>query len=518
MKIPLHSPLEYLRQELQRRDGGAPPAEVQTHISLLLLGATRAWKVKKAVNLPYLDFSTPERRLAICRRELMLNRRTAPAIYRKVMQLVRTPDGDLQLDGSGELVEAVLEMQRFDEQGLLDRMAASGKITPPLIGRLAHVLAEFHARAQPALQLERSGSQRIGDVLRINEQALEEARAIHGTAAIDGLIGATRAASRQHAPLLDRRQHDGHVRLCHGDLHLRNIVVIEGTPTLFDCLEFDEDMATIDVLYDLAFVLMDLWHRGAHGLANLLLNRYLDESPQVDGLPLLGLFMSIRATVRGHVAATRALEMPQEDAPRPAVAGESRSYLDLATRLLQARPARLLAIGGLSGSGKSTAAAAVASVVGSAPGARVFSSDRIRKALHGVRPEARLGIEAYQPAVSAKVYAILRERAAAVLASGHSVVVDAVFDRQDERDSIAAVAHGLGLGFQGIWLEAPEAVLLERVAARRGDPSDADTEVVRRQLARDVGDIGWNRLAADGSDSDWSRLLALVADGAPGLR
>ena len=513
----MESPLEYLKSELQRRDGGEP-GEVQTHISLLLLGPSRAWKVKKAVKLPYLDFSTPEKRLAVCGRELTLNRRTAPAIYRKVMRLVRTQNGVLQLDGNGKLVEAVLEMQRFDERGLLDRMAANGEITPALIGRLAHVVAEFHSRAQPALQLERSGSQRIGDVLRINEQSLAAARPIHDAAAVDGLVFATRAAWQQHAPLLDTRQHDGHVRLCHGDLHLRNIVVIDGMPTLFDCLEFDEDMATIDVLYDLAFVLMDLWHLGADALANLLLNRYLDEAPQADGLPLLGLFMAMRATVRGHVAATRAREMPQDHARRAAVIGESLSYLELASRLLQTRPPRLLAIGGLSGSGKSTAAAAVASAVGPAPGARVLSSDRLRKALHGVPPETRLGTEAYQPAVSAKVYTILRERAAAVLGSGHSVVVDAVFDRQDERESIAAVARGIGVGFQGVWLEAPETVLLERVAARRGDPSDADTDVVRRQLERDVGEIAWTRLAAGGSDRDWGRLRALVADSAVGPR
>ena len=515
----MDQPLEYLKRELQRRDGGEPPAEVQTHISLLLLGQARAWKVKKAVKLPYLDFSTPEQRLAMCRRELLLNRRTAPAIYRKVMQLVRTHAGEWQLDGEGDLVEAVLEMERFDEQGLLDRMAADGKLTPALVDRLAQVVAEFHAGAQPALQLERSGSQRIGDVLRINEQALEAARSIHDAAAIDGLVAATNDAWRRHARLLDARQHDGRVRLCHGDLHLRNIVVIDGTPTLFDCLEFDEGMATIDVLYDLAFVLMDLWHLGADALSNRLLNRYLDVAPQVDGLPLLGLFMSVRATVRGHVAATRAQAMPRDHAARAAAIGESRSYLGLAMRMLRPSPPRLLALGGLSGSGKSTAAAAVASVVGSAPGARVLSSDRIRKAIHGVRPETRLGSEAYRPEVSARVYAILRERAAAVLASGHSVVVDAVFDREDERESIAAVAHGLGVAFQGVWLEAPERLLLERVAARRGDPSDADSSVVRRQLERDVGHIAWNRLPADGDDRDWRRLLTLVADeGALGRR
>ena len=507
----MESPLQYLKNELQRLDGGKVPDEVQTHISIVLLGATLAWKVKKAVQLPYLDFGRPQQRLAISERELALNRRTAPAIYRKVRRLVRAADGRLQLDGDGELVEAVLEMQRFDEDGLLDRMAVGGRISAALVTELAHVVAEFHSRAQPASGLERSGSQRIGDVLQINEQALDAARELAGTASVDSLIRATSATWQLQAPLLDARQLAGHVRLCHGDLHLRNIVVIDGVPTLFDCLEFDEDMATIDVLYDLAFVLMDLWHRGLERLANLLLNRYLDEAAESRGLPLLGLFMSMRATVRGHVSATRALEMPQDQPQRPGVIAQTQSYLALASRLLQAPPARLLAIGGLSGSGKSTAAAAVAAIIGAAPGARVLSSDRIRKALHGVAPVDRLDADAYRPEVSQRVYATLRERAAAILATGHSVVVDAVFDRQAERERVEEVARRAGVAFQGVWLEAPATVLLERVTARCGDPSDADAGVVRRQLERDVGTLAWTRVQADGSDRDWGRLRTLLA-------
>ena len=506
--------IEFLRDELQRLDGGAIPSVVQTHISIILLGRTLAWKTKKAVKLPYLDFRRVEQRLALCERELALNRRTAPAIYRCVRRLVRGTDGSLRLDGDGELVEAVLEMRRFDEAGVLDRMALRGELTPQVVTQLAHVVAEFHSRAAPAGGLSRSGSQRLGDILQINEQSLAAARSVFahglsGSAPTDTLIRTTRDQWQRHADLLDERQRAGRVRLCHGDLHLRNIVVMDGAPTLFDCLEFDADMATTDVLYDLAFVLMDLWHRDLQSLANLLLNRYLDESDEMDGLPLMGLFMSMRATVRAHVAATRALEIDAAQPSRAAVTDEARAYLALAVRLLLPQPARLVAIGGLSGSGKSTAAAAVAASVGAAPGARVLSSDRVRKALHGVTPQTRLGPQAYMPEVSARVYAALQERAAATLACGHSVIVDAVFDRQQERERIEAVASAAGAPFTGIWLDAPQAALLERVEKRRGDPSDADAAVVRRQLARDVGDLRWVRLQSGGSQ-DWSKLRRLL--------
>ncbi|NLD55274.1 MAG: AAA family ATPase, partial [Burkholderiaceae bacterium] len=312
------------------------------------------------------------------------------------------------------------------------------------------------------------------------------------------------------------RQDDGRVRHCHGDLHLRNIVAIDGMPTLFDCLEFDDDMATIDVLYDLAFALMDLWHAGNQPLANLLLNRYLDQADEADGLPLLPLFMAMRATVRAHVTATQALATPAGPAVRHAgdgaaperatLARAACDYLALADRLLAPAPPCLVAVGGYSGSGKSTTAAAVAHAVGAPPGARVLSSDRLRKALHGVSPQTRLPPQAYRPEVSEQVYRAMAEQAAAVLASGHGVVADAVFDRAQDRARIGSVAEAAGVPFIGAWLEAPAAVLLDRVAKRHGDPSDADAAVVKRQLERDVGPLDWHRIDSGGDAP--ARVLA----------
>lgn len=491
--------IAFLRAELARIDGGAVET-AETHISLVLLGRTLAWKLKKALRLPYLDFSTAQRRLAMCRRELALNRRTAPDLYRRVRRLVRAEDGALTLDAEGDLVDAVLEMARFDQDRLLDRLARKdgareGRLTPPLVARLAEIVAGFHEDAEQPAAPAAGGAERVEAVLRINEAGLDAARPLFGDGPVEAAERAMRGLWRRDRALLDARQRAGRVRRCHGDLHLRNVVEIGGEPVLFDCLEFDDEMATTDVLYDLAFLLMDLWHRDLRALANLLLNRYLDAAGrtadgEAAGLRLLPLFLSMRATVRAHVTATQA--MAGGDASS-ALAREARDYLDLAASLSSPRPPLLVAIGGYSGSGKSTTAAALAQGIGPVPGARILSSDRIRKRLFGVAPETRLPQEAYRPEVSARVYAAQREEARQVLAAGHGVVADAVFARPDERAAIEAVAAACGVGFRGVWLEAPERTLVERVEARRGDPSDATAAVVRAQLERDPGTLGWRR-------------------------
>lgn len=488
--------VDFLRAELARRDDADAVELVETHVSQVFLGRSLAWKLKKPVRRPYLDFSTPELRLACCRRELALNRRTAPQLYRRVIAVTRAADGALALEGDGRMVDAVLEMRRFDQDRLLDRLAERGELSAPLIARLAGIIADFHHRAAPVPAGEGSGSARVAAVLEVNRRGLAAARDLFGRAPLDRLVEATGAAWRDCRALLDGRQREGHVRETHGDLHLRNIVEIDGTPVLFDCLEFNAEMARTDVLYDLAFVLMDLWRRNLPALSNLLFNRYLDRADQLSGLPLMPLFLAMRATVRGHVLATQAVESDAADRAR--LAAESRAYLELAQDFLRPRPPHLVAIGGFSGSGKSTVAAAVAGEVGAAPGARILSSDRIRKQLHGVAPETRLPDAAYHPEVSARVYAVLHERARAALATGHGVIVDAVQDRQEDRDGIAEIARAAGARFTGIWLEAPQEVLIGRVDLRRGDPSDATAETVRRQMRRDPGPIGWHRVDAGG--------------------
>jgi aminoglycoside phosphotransferase family enzyme len=335
----------------------------ETHISIVVLGGKRALKLKRAVRLPYVDLSTAEQRLAIAKREVSLNRRTAPKLYVGVRRVTRQEEGRLALDGQGTLVDVVVEMVRFDQDDLFDRMALRGVLTPALLTKLAGEIGRFH-REVPA-DSGQSGASNIDAVLVINERSLATTH-VFALEAVAAFNAAFRKALLLHASLLDRRAQVGKVRHCHGDLHLRNICLFAGAPTLFDCLEFSDSMATIDVLYDLAFLLMDLERRDLRNEANLVFNRYLDEADESDGLPLVPFFMALRAAVRAHVTATAAEEATDEEA---AISrrGEAQGYFDRALALLEPKPAMLVAIGGFSGSGKSTVAAAVAPAIGSPP-------------------------------------------------------------------------------------------------------------------------------------------------------
>lgn len=506
--MPRDEPSEVLAflAERLRAPGAEAPETVQTHISILLLGRDRVYKLKRAIRLPYLDFSTPGLRLDACREEVALNRRTAPALYLGVRRITREAGGALAFDGQGELVDAVVEMKRFAEDTLFTRLAQAGRLDRPLLTALARTIAGFHAQAPRAPGGD--GAQRILDVLELNEQCPDMAPAF-GAAAVDALRAALRKAWARHAPLLDARARAGKVRRCHGDLHLRNLCLLDGQPTLFDCIEFNEAIATIDVLYDLAFLLMDLWQTGLRAEANWVMNRYMDESGDAGGLPLLPFFMALRASIRAQVLSTQAA-LP--GAARQDILPQARAYLDLAMALLRPAPARLLAIGGLSGTGKSTVAAAIAHRIGAAPGARILASDRIRKRLAGVPAETPLPPDSYTRESSDRVYAALAAEAARTLALGHACIADAVFSRQEERQRIERCAAEAGAPFQGIWLEADPDTLVARVRARRNDPSDATADVVRAQLRRHTRPPGWLAVQA-GQDAAATQAAVLAAPG-----
>lgn len=466
----------------------APIKVLDTHISRIFLTRDRAFKLKRAVHLPYADFSTPAIRLATCEKELSLNAPHAPALYRGVRRITRTAAGGLEFDGTGDLVDAVVEMTRFADEGLLSRVADRGGLTPEMSADLARLAAAYHAAA-PAIHAG-GGAANIAGVLDINRAGFATS-SVFPDSEVAALDASFRAALDRHAATLDRREAAGMVRRCHGDLHLGNICLFQGRPTPFDCIDFNDQIATVDVLYDLAFLLMDLWFRGLPGLASLVANRYFDETGTDGGFALLPFFMAVRAAVRAHVTATQAAR-----AGTP-LASVARRYFDLAAQLLTPVAPRAVVIGGLSGSGKTTVAEALAPFVGAAPGARIVESDRTRKALFGVTDETRLPQSAYTPDVSARVYAELGHRSQTILNEGASVLVDAVFDRPGRRSDIAHAITETGHMFTGVWLDAEPDALRDRVRHRRGGPSDATVDVLDRQLARHTGPIDWHRVSTD---------------------
>lgn len=473
---------------------------IETHISRIFLVGQRAYKMKRAVKLPYVDFSAPRLRLAACEKEVELNSKTAPGLYLGVRRITREADGKLAFDGTGQMVDAAIEMVRFDQSKLLDRMATAGELTPVRMTAVARMIVSYH-RAAPTIH-NGSGSSNLAGVLDINEAGFATSH-VFAKAEVTSFAKAFRTTLARHSGLLDRREAAGKVRRCHGDLHLRNICLFDGEPRLFDCIEFNDQIASIDVLYDLAFLLMDLWHRGFPQLANLVMNRYLDEADDEDGFVLLPIFMAVRAAVRAHVTAT---QVEEGSADSDKLSAEARSYFDLARTLLQETPPRLVAIGGLSGSGKTTIAEALAPHIGAPPGARIVESDRIRKAMHGVPAETRLPDKAYRPGVSKRVYREMAWRAGLILAEGGSIVADAVFDRRSDRDRIEKAAQDRGVAVAGFWLDADPLVLWQRVSERKGGPSDATIDILSRQLQRNATQSSWRKINAD------RKLVDIVAE------
>ncbi|MGH6824537.1 AAA family ATPase [Methyloceanibacter sp.] len=459
---------------------------IETHASVVFLAGPRAYKVKRAVKYPFLDFSTLERRRRALLNELHINRRTAPQLYLEVLPITVGAGGQFYISGQGEIVEWVLVMRRFDQSNLLDRMAEQGRLSLTTMPQLAGVIAEFHRNANRFLGAKENVSALLA-VIEDNAAVLSGKDAIFQAEALATVDHASRQALAALAPLLQARAQAGYVRHCHGDLHLGNIVEIEGAPVLFDAIEFDDAIATIDVLYDLAFLLMDLGARGLPAHANAALNAYLETSGDTGnlvGLAALPLFLSMRAMIRAKVELLRADLKPESRAEAEARAA---SYVLLARNHLERKRPRLIAIGGLSGSGKSSVAQALAPQLDAFPGAVLVRSDVERKRLFGVASEERLPRSAYAAEVSDIVYTICRKRALMALEGGHSVIVDAVQAKRDERDAIAEIAAHAGVALIGLWLDAPAETMRGRIARRVGDASDATPAVLDEQLQYDLG-------------------------------
>ena len=476
--------------------GGAETQRIDTHTAAVVMAGDRAWKLRRPADYGWLDYATRERRRVCAEREIALNSATAPGLYLGLGGIL--PDGDgWRLAPPGDLpenAEPIVVMHRFRQRDLFDRMAAAGQLTPELMRATGRAVADMH-KAAPA----REGMGRLPAFAGRETNELVQLADLLGTDAVAAFSTAVQDRAEAVAGLAAERG----ARRCHGDLHLRNIVLWRGQPAPFDCIDFNDAFTDIDPLYDLAFLLMDLDHRGHGELAVEVFNAWAERlaaEPEAEvgiaygGLALLPFFKACRAGIRAKVGA---MSLRGRDlATCAAELAEAREYLALAIRYLtQAPPAKLIAVGGLSGSGKSTLAWALAGRLG----AVVLRSDAIRKGIWGVEQTEKLPAEAYAPEVTARVYDAMLARACMALAGGATVILDAAHLKAAERDRAQALAAKAGVPFQGIWLDAPVEQLKARVTARRADASDANAAVVEKQTGYDLGPIDWHRLAVEGS-------------------
>lgn len=468
---------------------------IDTHAASVFLDGARALKIKRAVKYPFLDYSTLDKRKAACEEELRINRPHAPQIYHRIVAITEEPDGSVTIDGHGQPIEYAVDMSRFDESRTLDHLAKAGQFDADFASAIADAIAASHVAATPA-----DGKAWISSIPALidgNSSGLRNGNHVPA-AEIEQLAQASHEASLRTRNLLEERGRRGFVRRCHGDLHLANIVLIEQRPVLFDAIEFDAQMATVDVFYDLAFTLMDLLRYAQSLAANTVLNQYLATTPleNLDALGALPLFMSIRAAIRAQVALTRLKPPHSDDA---GILDEAYRYFNLARALIQPPAPRLIAVGGLSGTGKTVLARTLAPTVAPQPGAVVLRSDVIRKQMLGVAATERLPPSAYTPELAARVYETMAERARRVLAQGHSAIVDGVFACDVERDAFATLARDCNVPLTGLFLVADLATRQARIGGRSSDASDATQEVAALQEHYNIGHMGWATIDASGT-------------------
>jgi len=457
-----------------------PVTTLQTHASHVFLTGPFAYKLKKPVDFGFLDFSTLAKRKFFCSEELRLNRRLAPELYLEVLPISEDENGDFILGGTENIVDYCLKMLQFPQGNLFSELVQHGDFNPDWLDTLAADLARFHALAGPSSSAKRYGKQ---EVLAQHINASLQEAAKHAGDTLNGtqfreLTKRTQIQFEKNKPLFKERITTGHIRDCHGDLHLGNITRWHGKPLIFDCIEFNEAFRIIDTLNDAAFLIMDCQARGHPELAFRFLSRYLESSGDYSGMPLLSLFLSYRAGVRGKVACLLADDSGIKNDQRRKQLAEATHYFTLAGHYLKKRTARLFIVGGLSGSGKSHLALKGCG----AEQAVILRSDAIRKSI----ASSVTGESLYSKTMTERTYQRMFEIATSLLQADWPVILDATFLRHDFRQQARGIATAAGVDYRILWLDIGVESLSKNITRRASkgiDISDAGLAVLDKQLA-----------------------------------
>lgn len=453
---------------------------IQTHVSYVFLAGDYAYKVKKPVNFGFLDFSTLEARKHFCSEEFRMNQPNAPEIYLEVLPITQTGD-KFVLGGASEPVEYVLKMCQFPQEALFIEMFEQGKLTEGHMEELGRVVAQFHAKAETNDYIRSFGEvPKIREAIDENYQQTE--KYIGGPQTqqqFDETKDFTDRFFEQQQELFATRRENNSIRECHGDLHLRNICLWHDKIQLFDRIEFNEPFRFVDVMYDVAFAVMDLEARGSKNLGNAFLNTYVEQTGDWEGLQVLPLYLSRQAYVRAKVTSFLLDDSGVPDEAKQEAAAVASDYYRLAWEYTKRNEGRLILMSGLSGSGKTTVARHLARRLG----AIHLRSDAVRKHLAGIPLEQQGEDELYTPAMSEKTYGRLLELGIKLASQGFAVILDAKYDRQGFREEAIARSQSSQLPVHIIHCTAPEDVLRDRLLSRTGDVSDATADLLTQQQA-----------------------------------
>lgn len=459
----------------------------ETHISWVLLTGTYAYKIKKPVNFGFLDFSTLEKRHFYCEEEVRLNQRLAPQLYIGIVRIT----GDVsrpQLDGDGPVIEYAVKMHQFAQSSQFDRLLSKDLLTSAHIDRVADKLADFHIRATVA-----DNARHFGTAEAIEQPVMENFSQIRpllstqeDSKRLQRIEGWSKTTHQGLVQILQQRKAQGFIRECHGDLHLANIAMYNDNVVIFDCLEFNDNLRWIDVMSEVAFLMMDLDEHGRHSLSYRFINRYLQHTGDYEGLKVMRYYLAYRAMVRAKVSCLRQAQTGIRQDEKVTAQQQLHKYLSLAEQYTRQPAAFLMITHGLSGSGKTTITQPLLEQCGSVR----IRSDIERKRLSGLTAEqkSRSGIDTglYSTKTSEQTYQHLAHLAGDIIAAGYPVIVDAAFLKRGQRALFQMLATERNVPYVILDFKAPEELLrkwiIER-AAQGNDASEADIPVLEHQLA-----------------------------------